>query len=100
MRTVSGIMYRCEGCGSEYPPEGPWRCACGHALDYADRPIPESGPSDSQNLDAEHERLARAGFHIEPTCATATVALAEFREKGALDHSGDVVALTGSGLKG
>ena len=48
----------------------------------------------------EHDRLARAGFHVEPTCATATAALERFREDGGLGADDDVVvALTGSGLK-
>jgi threonine synthase len=48
----------------------------------------------------EHDRLARAGFHVEPTCATATAALRAYRERGVLDPGADVVvALTGSGLK-
>ena len=48
----------------------------------------------------EHDALAGAGFHVEPTCATATAALARFRERGVLDTGDDVVvALTGSGLK-
>jgi threonine synthase len=49
----------------------------------------------------EHDRLARAGFHVEPTCATATAALADYRERGVLAPDDDVVvALTGTGLKG
>ncbi|WP_436908344.1 threonine synthase [Halosimplex marinum] len=49
----------------------------------------------------EHDRLARAGFHVEPTCATATAALADYRERGVLAPEDDVVvALTGTGLKG
>ncbi|QLH76414.1 pyridoxal-phosphate dependent enzyme [Halosimplex rubrum] len=49
----------------------------------------------------EHERLARAGFHVEPTCATATAALAEYRDRGVVAPDDDaVVALTGTGLKG
>jgi len=49
----------------------------------------------------EHDRLARAGFHVEPTCATATAALNLFRERGVVDSDDDVVvALTGTGLKG
>ena len=48
----------------------------------------------------EHDRLARAGFHVEPTCATATAALDAFRERGTVDPDEDVVvALTGTGLK-
>lgn len=43
-----------------------------------------------------HDRLARAGFHVEPTCATATAALETFRERGVLADDADVVvALTG-----
>jgi threonine synthase len=49
----------------------------------------------------EHDRLARAGFHVEPTCATATAALDVFRERGVVGPDDDVVvALTGTGLKG
>jgi len=49
----------------------------------------------------EHDRLARAGFHVEPTCATATAALDVFREQGVVGPDDDVVvALTGTGLKG
>jgi len=49
----------------------------------------------------EHGRLARAGFHVEPTCATATAALAEYRDRGVVGPDDDVVvALTGTGLKG
>ncbi|QPV64941.1 pyridoxal-phosphate dependent enzyme [Halosimplex litoreum] len=49
----------------------------------------------------EHDRLARAGFHVEPTCATATAALAEYRDQGVVAPEDDVaVALTGTGLKG
>ncbi|PSQ02655.1 threonine synthase, partial [Halobacteriales archaeon QS_5_68_33] len=49
----------------------------------------------------EHDRLARAGFHVEPTCATATAALDAFRERGTVAPDDDVVvALTGTGLKG
>ncbi|QSG09676.1 threonine synthase [Halapricum desulfuricans] len=48
----------------------------------------------------EHDRLARAGFHVEPTCATATAALERFRERGVIEDGDDIVtALTGSGLK-
>jgi threonine synthase len=49
----------------------------------------------------DHDRLARAGFHVEPTCATATAALDAFRDRGAVAPDDDVVvALTGTGLKG
>jgi len=49
----------------------------------------------------EHDRLARAGLHVEPTCATATAALEIYRERGVVAPDDDVVvALTGTGLKG
>ncbi|EMA08124.1 L-threonine synthase [Haloarcula vallismortis] len=44
----------------------------------------------------ERDRLGAAGFHVEPTCATATAALPRFRERGELQDGDDVVvALTG-----
>jgi threonine synthase len=33
-------MYRCAVCDTTYPPDGPWRCACGGPLEYADDPRP------------------------------------------------------------
>ncbi|PSP72182.1 threonine synthase [Halobacteriales archaeon QS_3_64_16] len=46
------------------------------------------------------DRLHRAGFYTEPTCAVAPAALDELRERNAIDADEDVVvALTGSGLK-
>lgn len=51
--------------------------------------------------ESEHDRLATGGFHVEPTCATATAALAGYRDRGVLATGDDVVvALTGTGLKG
>ncbi|WP_122088952.1 threonine synthase [Halalkalicoccus subterraneus] len=48
----------------------------------------------------ELDRLHRAGFYVEPTCAVAPAALREYRERGVLDDGNDVVVpLTGSGLK-
>ncbi|WP_336036080.1 pyridoxal-phosphate dependent enzyme [Halobacterium yunchengense] len=34
----------CRSCGRTYEagPDEPWRCECGHALDFAERPLPES----------------------------------------------------------
>jgi threonine synthase len=111
-------MYRCEACGREYPPDGPYRCECGHALDYAARPLPDGGPPDQirEAIDAtdgaalavdaaattsERDRLARKGSHAETTSATATAALSAFRDRGELAPDDDVVvALTGRGLKG
>jgi len=43
-----------------------------------------------------HDRLARAGVHVEPTSATAPAALRTLRERGAVGPDADVVvALTG-----
>ncbi|KYH25271.1 threonine synthase [Halalkalicoccus paucihalophilus] len=48
----------------------------------------------------ELDRLHRAGFYTEPTCAVAPAALREYRDRGVLDENDDVVVpLTGSGLK-
>ncbi|MFC7229453.1 pyridoxal-phosphate dependent enzyme [Salinirubellus salinus] len=55
----------------------------------------------SEATERELDRLHRAGFYTEPTCAVAPAALAEYRERGVLDEGADVVvALSGSGLKG
>ncbi|MFO8116201.1 MAG: pyridoxal-phosphate dependent enzyme [Halorubrum sp.] len=49
----------------------------------------------------ELDRLHRAGFYTEPTCAVAPAALRELRERGVIGPDDDVVVpLTGSGLKG
>ncbi|MFB6296554.1 MAG: pyridoxal-phosphate dependent enzyme [Halobacteriales archaeon] len=46
------------------------------------------------------DRLHRAGFYVEPTCAVAPAALERYRERGTLAPDADVlVALSGSGLK-
>lgn len=51
-------------------------------------------------VDAELDRLHRAGFYVEPTCAVAPAALREYRERGVVDSDDDVVVpLSGSGLK-
>ena len=56
---------------------------------------------DAEHTECEHDRLGRAGFNVEPTCAVATAALAEYRERGVLDETDDIVVpLTGTGLKG
>jgi threonine synthase len=47
----------------------------------------------------ELDRLHRAGFFVEPTCAVAPAALAEYRARGVLESRDVVVPLTGSGLK-
>jgi threonine synthase len=49
---------------------------------------------------ASLDRLHRAGFYVEPTCAVAPAALERFQEQGILAPGADVVvALSGSGLK-
>ena len=37
-------MLECRSCGRTYEsgPDEPWRCECGHALDFAERPLPDS----------------------------------------------------------
>ncbi|WP_135821505.1 pyridoxal-phosphate dependent enzyme [Halostella litorea] len=44
---------RCHACGNEYEagPDEPWRCACGHALDFAAQPLPEGSPPPFSKLD-------------------------------------------------
>jgi threonine synthase len=44
-------MRHCEACGREYPRDRPWRCACGHALDYAEQSLPDGGPTDADRDD-------------------------------------------------
>jgi threonine synthase len=44
-------MYYCASCGREYDAGGPWRCACGHALDYVDRPLPDGDRPDPASID-------------------------------------------------
>ena len=60
-------MYECRDCGREYPltAEAPWRCACGHALDFAEPPRPDSerddSPADPSALDRDRGLWAFAG---------------------------------------
>ncbi len=45
-------MYRCPACGETFGEDGPWRCPCGHALEYATRPRPEGDPpADPEGMD-------------------------------------------------
>ncbi|MEF8886657.1 MAG: threonine synthase [Haloarculaceae archaeon] len=59
-------MYECRDCGSEYPltADAPWRCACGHALDFADPPRPgsERGAPAPSALDRDRGLWAFADF--------------------------------------
>ena len=51
-------------------------------------------------IESALDRLHRGGFYVEPTCAVAPAALEEYRERGVIDDSDDIVVpLTGSGLK-
>ncbi|MFB6194406.1 MAG: pyridoxal-phosphate dependent enzyme [Halobaculum sp.] len=55
---------------------------------------------DAATTDRELDRLGRAGFDTEPTCATAPAALRAFRVRGEIGPDERVVVpLTGSGLK-
>ncbi|QLH84898.1 pyridoxal-phosphate dependent enzyme [Halosimplex pelagicum] len=68
------------------------------AIEATDGDAVAVGPEATER---EHGRLARAGFHVEPTCATATAALADYHDRGVVGPDDDVVvALTGTGLKG
>ncbi|MFC7081838.1 threonine synthase [Halorussus caseinilyticus] len=44
----------CPDCGRTYDagPDEPWRCACGHPLDFADSPTPDGPAPDFGELDA------------------------------------------------
>lgn len=41
-------MLECRTCGRTYEsgPDEPWRCECGHALDFATQPLPDSSTPD------------------------------------------------------
>jgi len=43
----------CPGCGAVYAagPDEPWRCGCGHALEFTERPHPQGEPLPLHNLD-------------------------------------------------
>jgi threonine synthase len=61
----------------------------GDAIAFGEEPVAD-----------ELDRLHRAGFYTEPTCAVAPAALTNLRERGEIGKSEDVVVpLTGSGLK-
>ncbi|GAA0452611.1 pyridoxal-phosphate dependent enzyme [Halococcus dombrowskii] len=40
---------QCAACGTRYADR--WRCACGHPLDFVDRPLPEGSPPTPTSLD-------------------------------------------------
>jgi threonine synthase len=51
--SLDPIDLRCPDCGTEYEagPDEPWRCECGHALDFVDYPIPDGSPPPFSKLD-------------------------------------------------
>ena len=44
---------RCPGCGRKYEPgpAEPWRCSCGHSLEFADRSLPDGDPPQFSAID-------------------------------------------------
>ena len=54
----------CGSCGRGYAagPDEPWRCACGHALDFAERPIPDGPAPDPSTLDRNAGLWAFSGL--------------------------------------
>src|SRR6056297_1043425 len=60
----------CPDCGRTYAagPDEPWRCECGHPLDFADRPLPDGPAPEFAELDARAGLWAFADFlPISPT---------------------------------
>ena len=55
---------RCPACGATYDggPAEPWRCSCGHALDFAADPRPAGGPPAFEDLDTRRGLWAFADF--------------------------------------
>lgn len=45
----------CRACGRTYAggPDEPWRCACGHALDFTEQPLPDGPAPDPADLDRD-----------------------------------------------
>jgi threonine synthase len=69
-------------------------------LDAIDATGGDAVAVDSTATETHLDRLHRAGFYVEPTCAVAPAALTALREQGEIEPGADVVvALTGSGLK-
>lgn len=52
--STSGPGYRCRACERAYPAtkDAPWRCECGHALDFAWSAPVEGGPPESLDREA------------------------------------------------
>jgi hypothetical protein len=53
MSQPSPPSLRCPACGREYEPgpDEPWRCVCGHPLEFAARPLPAGGPPAPTQVD-------------------------------------------------
>ncbi len=67
------------------------------AVDASDGDVIAVSQSETED---ELDRLHRAGFYTEPTCAVAPAALRRYRDGGVIDSDDDVVVpLSGSGLK-
>ena len=67
------------------------------AIDASDGDVIAVSQSETED---ELDRLHRAGFYTEPTCAVAPAALRTYRGRGVVDSDDDVVVpLSGSGLK-
>ncbi|QLG26343.1 pyridoxal-phosphate dependent enzyme [Halorarum halophilum] len=59
---------RCPDCGTEYADR--WRCECGHPLEYAERPLPDSPAPDPAEFDARDGLWSFAEFVPESPKAT------------------------------
>ena len=93
-RADGAVNERADGIAIDDPVRG----------DEIQRVVRETGGDaiavDAATTDRELDRLGRAGFDTEPTCATAPAALRAFRERGEIGSDEDIVVpLTGSGLK-
>jgi threonine synthase len=84
----------CEACGRIYDPgpDEPWRCDCGHALDFADRPLPDGPAPDFADLDTRRGLWAFEEF-LPVECRvslgegfTPLVAAAEWDAEFKLDY--------------
>ncbi|WP_458207429.1 threonine synthase [Haladaptatus sp. NG-SE-30] len=54
----------CSACGRDYPagPDEPWRCECGHPLDFAGRPLPDRPAPDFTEIDTREGLWAFSEF--------------------------------------
>jgi len=63
----------CRSCGERYAagPDEPWRCGCGHPLDFAENPIPDGSPPPFSRLDTR--RGLWAFFEFLPVSQQVTL---------------------------